>query len=113
MSREAVGEALKALEDEDVRSRVADGDVAALSGVNDLSAEEAEMVIGAAIDYPEVSGFSFSFGAQAIGGPSTISGPAEGLGGSPQVGQQFAGLGRFGDAAHYAIGFQLPFGEVM
>jgi hypothetical protein len=107
MSREAVGEALKALEDEAVRGRVAEGDVAALPDSIDLSTEEAEMVVGAAIDYPEVSGFSFSWRASAVGGAAPT------MGGLPQGNAQFTGLGRFGDAANYSIGFQLPFGEVM
>jgi len=52
-----VKQALLAMDDEDVRSRIADGDLSDLDQL-DLSPEEREMVKNAATDYPEVAGFA-------------------------------------------------------
>jgi hypothetical protein len=59
MSTEDVRRALEAIDDAEVRGRVAGGD---LSDLGDLSLDEAEtaLVRGAAGDYPEVAGFQFA-----------------------------------------------------
>ena len=59
MGRQDVRRALEAMDaDETVRQRLADGDFAAVDGL-DLSAEEQTLVQDAAGDMPEVAGFAF------------------------------------------------------
>jgi len=58
VSVEAVAEALEAMDDDDLRGRLAAGDEAAVSGF-ELTPDEREIVIAAAGDYPEVEGFQF------------------------------------------------------
>lgn len=58
MSREDLVKGLRAIDDDEVRRRVASGDVAA-AGALELTGEEAALLRGAAEDYPEVSGFAF------------------------------------------------------
>lgn len=57
MSREAVAQALEAMDDEGVRSSIEGGDLSALEGL-DLADDEHQMVVDAAADYPDVSGFA-------------------------------------------------------
>lgn len=59
MSAEDVGKALEALDDNDVRGHVMEGDLSDLKHLN-LTEHEAELVCGAADDYPEVAGFMFA-----------------------------------------------------
>lgn len=58
MSVDGVAEALEAMADDGVRERIAAGEDAEVSGFS-LTADEREMVIAAAGDYPEVEGFQF------------------------------------------------------
>jgi hypothetical protein len=90
MSRENVGIALKAMEDDAVRSQVAAGDLSVLGDLEFNDAERA-VVVDAADDFPDTTGFSFSFGALDF-----QSAPPKQL--------DFARNGRFGEAAHYAYG---------
>ena len=91
MAREDVGKALEALSDEDLRQAVASGNLEGL-GDHGLTEDEKAMVVGAAADYPEASGFSFNFGS-----PSKISTFAQ---------------DRLGAAANYAFGTQLGQGTL-
>ena len=59
MGRQDVQEALRAMEaDDSVRQRLAEGDFAAVDGL-DLSPDEQTLVKDAASDMPEVAGFAF------------------------------------------------------
>ena len=60
MSTEDLAKGLKAIEDETVRNKVAEGDLVA-AGELDLTEEEAALLKSAAEDpeYPEVAGFAF------------------------------------------------------
>lgn len=58
MSAEALATGLQTLEDDDVRAAVAAGDVSA-AGDLDLTDEERALLVGAAEDAPEVSGFDY------------------------------------------------------
>ena len=58
MSAEDLAQGLRAIDEEDVRQRVAAGDVGA-AGDLALTDEEAGLLRGAAEDYPEVAGFMF------------------------------------------------------
>jgi len=58
MSAEDLAQGLRAIDDEDVRHKVAAGDLSA-AGDLDLTDEEAGLLRGAADDYPEVAGFFF------------------------------------------------------
>ncbi len=58
MSAEDLAQGLRAIDDEDVRQKVAAGDLSA-AGDLDLTDEEAGLLRGAADDYPEVAGFMF------------------------------------------------------
>ena len=89
MSRENVGIALNAMSDGEICEQVAAGD---LSGLGDLEFTdlEREALIGAAEDYPEVSGFSFNFSFNFAAPPP------------PQT--NFQENGRFGEALHYSFG---------
>jgi len=58
MSAEDLAQGLRAIDQEDVRHKVAAGDLAA-AGDLDLTEEEAGLLRGAADDYPEVAGFAF------------------------------------------------------
>jgi hypothetical protein len=95
MSREAVGMALEAMADEDVRSRVESGDLSGVPGADDLTAEETTMVIEAAAEYPDTGGFALDAMDPDIKNKFSITG----LGGS------------FGNAAQYAGGFKMPGGD--
>jgi hypothetical protein len=58
MGRDDVRRALQAMDDEDVRARLASGDFADVAGF-DFTEHERELVQGAAADYPEVAGFAY------------------------------------------------------
>jgi hypothetical protein len=90
MTRENVGIALNAMADPDVCDQVAAGD---LSVLGDLEFDEKErsVLVDAARDYPEVTGYSFSFATLNFSAP-------------PPAMLSFADNGRFGQAAHYAFG---------
>jgi len=88
MARENVGNALSQMADPEIRDRVAAGDVAAL-GYLEFNEAERDVVIGAAKDYPEVSGF-------ALGALDFSSAPPNGF--------DFTENGQFGVASHYAFG---------
>ena len=92
MAREDVGKALKAMDDDKLREQIAGGGLAGLEGLN-LSDDEKEMVIGAAEDYPEVSGFGVM--------PWQASSSAKI---SPDMVGKLNATGRFGKAAAYAFG---------
>jgi hypothetical protein len=86
MSREAVGQVLEAMSDEDVRSRIQSGDLAGIPGAAQLTSDETRLVIAASSDdeYPDVAGLAFN---------------------SPGL---FGGGDFFSTAAHYAMGTNLP-----
>jgi hypothetical protein len=88
MARENVGKALTLMSDPEIRDKVAEGDVAAL-GYLEFNEAERDVVIGAAKDYPEVSGF-------ALGSLNFGSAPPQGF--------DFTENGQFGVASHYAFG---------
>jgi hypothetical protein len=92
MARENVGKALTQLADPEIREKVAGGDVAAL-GYLEFNEAEREVIIGAAKDYPEVSGF-------ALGSMNFNSAPPSGF--------DFTENGQFGVASHYAFGSNAP-----
>jgi hypothetical protein len=74
--------------DPEIREKVAAGDVAAL-GYLEFNEAERDVVIAAAKDYPDVSGFdigSLNFGS------------------TPPSGFDFTENGQFGVAAHYSFG---------
>ncbi len=77
------------MSDGEICDQVAAGD---LSGLGDLefSEIEREALVGAAEDYPEVSGFSFDFSFNFSAAPPT------------QL--KFEDNGRFGEALHYSYG---------
>ena len=77
MSTEDVRRALIAIDEQEVRDRVAAGDHRALEGM-DLTDEERELVEEAATNYPEVAGFAFE---GYLGGPDTFVFPV----GDPSV----------------------------
>jgi hypothetical protein len=58
MGREDVDRALRAMDDEETRERLSQGDFEAASGL-ELTDEERTLVREAAGDYPDVAGFSF------------------------------------------------------
>ena len=58
MTREDFSRGLRALDREDIRDKVAAGNLGALEDL-DLSEEEVRLLQQAAKDYPEVSGFAF------------------------------------------------------
>jgi hypothetical protein len=58
MSAEDLARGLRAIDEEDVRQKVAAGDLSA-AGDLELTDEEAGLLKGAADDYPEVAGFFF------------------------------------------------------
>jgi len=58
MSAEDLARGLRAIDEEDVRRKVAAGDLSA-AGDLELTDEEAGLLRGAADDYPEVAGFFF------------------------------------------------------
>ena len=58
MGKDDVRKALEAMDDEDVRARLAGGDFSDVSDL-DLADNERDMVQGAAADYPEVAGFAY------------------------------------------------------
>ena len=90
MTRENVGIALNAMADADICEKVAAGNLAVLGDL-EFDEKERDVLIDAARDYPDVSGFSFSFATLnfSVAPPSTLN---------------FAANGRFGEAAHYAFG---------
>lgn len=90
MSRENVGTALNAMDDDAVRSAVAEGDLTVLGDLEFNDAERA-VLIDAARDYPDTTGFSMNFGALNFSK-------------APPAQLNFAQNGRFGEAAHYAFG---------
>jgi len=57
MGKNDVRKALEAMDDDDVRARLADGDFADV-GELELSDDERRMVQDAAADYPDVAGFA-------------------------------------------------------
>lgn len=74
MSAEDLAQGLRAIDEDDVRQKVAAGDLSA-AGDLDLTDEEASLLRGAADDYPEVAGFAFDvfikmdgFGDGSLGG---------------------------------------------
>lgn len=89
MTREAVGAALNAMADEEVRSKIAAGDLSVLDD-DDLTDAEREILVGAAEDYPEVSGYSFNFSFNFNAPPPRQF--------------NYADHGQFGIAAHHAFG---------
>jgi hypothetical protein len=90
MTRENVGIALNAMADPDVCEKVAAGDLSALGDL-DFDDKERSVLVDAARDYPEVSGYAFNLG--------TLNFSA-----APPTALNFADNGRFGQAAHYAFG---------
>jgi len=74
--------------DPEIRDKVAAGDVAAL-GYLEFNEAERDVVIAAARDYPEVSGFDMN--GLHFNAP-------------PPPGFDFTENGQFGVAAHYAFG---------
>lgn len=90
MTRENVGIALNAMDDAEICEKVAAGDLSVLGDL-EFDDKERSVVIDAARDYPEVSGFSFSFATLNFSKP-------------PPPMMNFAANGRFGEAAHYAFG---------
>jgi hypothetical protein len=89
MSKQDVGRALHAMDEESVRERLAGGDFAAVDGL-DLTADEQAMVREAADDYPEVAGFAWTEGK--TGWICKWEGPEV----------EAVGKGPFGQAAVYA-----------
>ena len=90
MSRENVGTAIKAMDDEDVREKLAAGDLSVLGDL-EFDEKEAAVVVDAARDFPDVSGFGFNMGSLNFAA-------------APPNQFNFARNGRFGEAAHYAFG---------
>jgi len=68
MSAEDLTRAIEALEDEAVRDRVAEGDLADFAEL-DLTDEEIALVEGAASEYPEVVGFDIRLGLMNLAHP--------------------------------------------
>ena len=66
MSAEDLAQGLRAIDEEDVRQKVAAGDLSA-AGDLDLTDEEAGLLRGAADDYPEVAGFFFDVFFKPVG----------------------------------------------
>jgi hypothetical protein len=93
MSREGVGQILEAMSDDDVRGRVESGDLAGLKGAEGLTEEETRIVIAAAGDYPDTGGFTMGGLSLSFGNPLDDH-------------------GSFGQAAHYAIGGNIPAVEI-
>jgi hypothetical protein len=90
MTRENVGIALNAMSDADVCEKVAAGDLSVLGDL-EFDEKERDVLIDAARDYPEVSGYAFNLGSFNFAA-------------APPNGLNFAANGRFGEAAHYAFG---------
>ena len=61
MSAEDLAKGIEALEDDEVRSAVADGDLSAFAAL-ELTDEEVGLLEGAASEYPEVVGFDIRAG---------------------------------------------------
>ena len=79
MSTEDLAKGLKAIEDETVRNKVAEGDLVA-AGELDLTEEEAALLKSAAEDpeYPEVAGFAFDSYMKIDGIEETINRKVDG-----------------------------------
>jgi hypothetical protein len=58
MGREDVEQALRAMDDDQIRQRLSQGEYEAVTGL-DLTDEERTLVKDAAGDYPEVAGFAY------------------------------------------------------
>ena len=80
MSAEDLARGLRAIDEEDVRQKVAAGDLSA-AGDLELNDEEAGLLKGAADDYPEVAGFFFDVFYKPHGFEATSVGekPLEGV----------------------------------
>jgi hypothetical protein len=83
MGKDDVRSALEAMDDDEVRSRLAAGDFAAVGGL-ELSDHERDLVQQAAADYPEVAGFAFD---AFLTSPKVESLPAVQGGASPLEGK--------------------------
>ncbi len=68
MSAEDLAKGIAALEDDDVRSAVVEGDLSAFGGL-ELTDEEIGLLEGAASDYPDVVGFDIRAGLMNLGIP--------------------------------------------
>jgi hypothetical protein len=68
MAAEDLSRAIEALEDEEVRDRVAGGDLADFAEL-ELTDEEIALVEGAASEYPEVVGFDIRMGLMNLAHP--------------------------------------------
>ncbi len=69
MSAEDLARGIAALEDDDVRAAVAGGDLSAFARLS-LTAEEVDLIEGAASDYPDVVGFDIRAGLLNLGLPA-------------------------------------------
>jgi hypothetical protein len=72
MSVDDLAAALKAIDDDEVRRQVADGDVSA-AGDLELTTQERSLLQAAADDYPDVTGFGFEALLAAKIGPDHIA----------------------------------------
>jgi hypothetical protein len=68
MSAEDLATGIAALEDDDVRSAVVEGDLSAFEGL-ELTDEELGLLEAAASDYPDVVGFDIRAGLMNLGIP--------------------------------------------
>jgi hypothetical protein len=71
MSAEDLAKGIAALEDDEVRTAVADGDLSAFEGL-ELTEEEVGLLEGAASDYPDVVGFDIRGGLMNLGVAPTL-----------------------------------------
>ena len=68
MSADDLAKGIEALEDDDVRAAVVEGDLSAFEGL-ELTEEEVGLLEGAASDYPDVVGFDLRAGLMNLGAP--------------------------------------------
>jgi hypothetical protein len=99
MGRQDVERALQAMDDEEIRERLTQGDFEALSSLR-LTDEERALVRDTAGDYPEVAGFSFEIFQQQAAASDIFAKLGDIKGESLQAHVHF----KFNIAARYALG---------
>jgi len=97
MSADDLARGMRAIDDEDVRQKVAAGDLSA-AGDLELADEEAGLLQGSADDYPEVAGFFFDvfIKGEGIGDGS--------LGGTGKIYDKWNPSPSYGNAVEYLQG---------
>lgn len=78
MSADDLARAIETLDDEEVRAKVADGDLSA-AGELELTEDERALLVAAASDEPDVVGFGINTGLLGLGGDALAGHKGTGL----------------------------------